>query len=42
MERARKAYVAADGTTKVTLNLRHAEADGEQPGPRTPCIRRLA
>ena len=32
MERARKVYVAADGTTKATSNLRHSEADGEQPG----------
>ena len=32
MDRARKVYVAADGTTKATSNLRQAEADGEQPG----------
>lgn len=32
LERARKVYVAEDGTTKATSNLRHAESDGEQPG----------
>lgn len=32
VDRARKVYVAADGTTKATSNLRHTEADGEQPG----------
>ena len=32
IDRARKVYVAADGTTKATSNLRHTEADGEQPG----------
>ncbi|MDE0341824.1 MAG: AAA family ATPase [Deltaproteobacteria bacterium] len=32
VDRARKVYVAADGTTKATSNLRHAEADGENPG----------
>ena len=32
LERARKVYVAQDGTTKATSNLRYTEADGEQPG----------
>ena len=32
VDRARKVYVAADGTTKATSNLRHTEVDGEQPG----------
>ena len=32
IDRARKVYVAADGTTKATSNLRHTETDGEQPG----------
>ncbi|MCY4514292.1 MAG: AAA family ATPase [Candidatus Tectomicrobia bacterium] len=32
IDRARKVYVAADGTTKATSNLRHEEIDGEQPG----------
>ena len=32
IDRARKVYVAADGTTKATSNLRHTEIDGEQPG----------
>ena len=32
IDRARKVYVAADGTTKATSNLRHTEADGEQRG----------
>ena len=32
IDRARKVYVAADGTTKATSNLRHTESDGEQPG----------
>lgn len=32
VDRARKVYVAADGTTKATSNLRHTESDGEQPG----------
>ena len=32
IDRARKVYVAADGTTKATSNLRHTEANGEQPG----------
>ncbi|MXY89995.1 MAG: AAA family ATPase [Gammaproteobacteria bacterium] len=32
IERARKVYVATDGTTKATSNLRHIEDDDEQPG----------
>lgn len=32
IDRARKVYVAADGTTKATSNLRQTEADGDQPG----------
>lgn len=32
LDRARKVYVAPDGTTKATSNLRHTEADDEQPG----------
>lgn len=32
LERARKVYVASDGTTKATPNLRHSEGRGEQPG----------
>ena len=32
LERARKVYVAQDGTTKATSNLRHTEAEGEQRG----------
>ncbi len=33
IDRARKVFVAPDGTTKATSNLRHSEsADGEQPG----------
>ena len=32
IDRARKVYVAADGTTKATSNLRHTEGDDEQPG----------
>ncbi len=32
LDRARKVYVAQDGTTKATSNLRHTESTGEQPG----------
>ena len=32
LERARKVYVAADGTTKATANLRHSEGKDEQAG----------
>lgn len=32
LERARKVYVAADGTTKATANLRHSEGRDEQAG----------
>lgn len=32
LERARKVYVAADGTTKATPNLRHSEGRDEQAG----------
>lgn len=32
LERARKVYVAADGTTKATSNLRHNEGRDEQEG----------
>ena len=32
LERARKVYVAADGTTKATPNLRHNEGKDEQAG----------
>jgi hypothetical protein len=32
LERARKVYVAADGTTKATSNLRHSEGRDEQAG----------
>ena len=32
VDRVRKVYVAADGTTKATSDLRHAEYDGDQPG----------
>lgn len=32
LERARKVYVAADGTTKATPNLRHSEGRDEQTG----------
>lgn len=32
LDRARKVYVAGDGTTKATSNLRHTEADGDQVG----------
>jgi energy-coupling factor transporter ATP-binding protein EcfA2 len=32
LERARKVYVAADGTTKATPNLRHSEGRDEQKG----------
>ena len=32
IDRARKVYVATDGTTKATSNLRHTEVDGDQPG----------
>ena len=32
LDRARKVYVAPDGTTKATSNLRHTESDDEQPG----------
>jgi energy-coupling factor transporter ATP-binding protein EcfA2 len=32
LERARKVYVAADGTTKATANLRHNEGKDEQAG----------
>ena len=32
IDRARKVYVASDGTTKATSNLRHFETDGDQPG----------
>lgn len=32
LERARKVYVAADGTTKATPNLRHNEGQDEQAG----------
>lgn len=32
LERARKIYVAADGTTKATANLRHSEGKDEQAG----------
>ena len=32
LDRARKVYVAQDGTTKATSNLRHTESDSEQPG----------
>ena len=32
IDRARKVYVAADGTTKATSNLRHEETDQEQAG----------
>lgn len=32
LERARKVYVAADGTTKATPNLRHSEGRDEQEG----------
>ena len=32
MDRARKVYVAADGTTKATSDLGKTETDGEQPG----------
>mgnify|MGYP003345718610 FL=1 len=32
LERARKVYVAADGTTKATANLRHSEGKDEHAG----------
>lgn len=32
LERARKVYVAGDGTTKATANLRHSEGKDEQAG----------
>jgi len=32
LERARKVYVASDGTTKATANLRHSEGRDEQAG----------
>ena len=33
IDRVRKVFVASDGTTKATSNLRHSESvDGEQPG----------
>lgn len=32
LERARKVYVASDGTTKATSNLRHSEGRDEQAG----------
>ena len=32
LERARKVYIAADGTTKATANLRHSEGKDEQAG----------
>lgn len=32
LERARKVYVASDGTTKATANLRHSEGQDEQAG----------
>lgn len=32
IDRVRKVYVAADGTTKATSNLRYVDVDGEQPG----------
>ena len=32
IDRARKVYVAADGTTKATSNLGYVDVDGEQPG----------
>jgi len=32
LERARKVYVAADGTTKASANLRHSEGKDEQAG----------
>ncbi|MBN9498358.1 MAG: AAA family ATPase [Alphaproteobacteria bacterium] len=32
LDRARKVYVAADGTTKATSNLRHSDGKGEQSG----------
>jgi predicted ATP-dependent endonuclease of OLD family len=38
LERARKVYVASDGTTKATPNLRHSEGRDEQAGRPTPCI----
>ena len=32
VDRVRKVYVASDGTTKATSNLRYTEVDGHQPG----------